>query len=183
MRTRSRSGDRRQSRFPEEFRIETYVATTRPPDGPDERPEPASSLAPEPSPAPRPPDPEDDDAVTRFVTEMWKARRWVGETKAEQDAEKSARLGRRHLERAVERLSSTGVTVHDFDGQPYDEGMQLQVLAFQHTPGLSESIVLETVTPAVIRDHRVIQEAEVIVGVPLDDDDRSESPTMERNQR
>lgn len=164
----STSATRRQRRFPSEFRIEPFPV---PPDQDDGM-------------KPRGTDDEGgkpvaDDAVKSFATEMWRAHRWVGEDKAERDPERSARLGRRHLERAVEGLGDTGVTVHDYDGQSYDPGMQVQVLAFQESPHLTTPTILETVMPAVIRDNRLIQEAEVIVGVPSDDDSHQKGTSDE----
>lgn len=160
MRTPALPGARRQLRFPEEFRIEPIPEPSPPPEPAAETVRPTHVVN----------APEDveaaDDAARRIATEVWKAARWTSQEKAEKDPAQSIRVGARHVVRVTKHLQATGVEAHDFDGKPYDPGMQVSVLAFQEVPAATAPTVMETVTPAVTRDNRLIQEAEVIVGVP-----------------
>jgi hypothetical protein len=180
----------RQRRFPPEFRI-------APPDeAPPSEPAPPSPAAP-PSPepaeppdeatppdratetpsglpdgrAPLPPDPGDlsDDAVALVATEVWRAQRRVTGPRAQERPDRAVRMAGKHLAGAADHLGSAGITAHDHDGQPYVLGLELVVLTHEENPAVTSPTITETLRPTVKRSGRVIQEAEVIVSVPVQD--------------
>jgi hypothetical protein len=65
-----------------------------------------------------------------------------------------------------------GLTMNDWVNQPYDAGLPVKVLTFQPTPGLSRDTILEAVRPTVIWKDRLLQLGEVIVGIPVNPEDK-----------
>jgi hypothetical protein len=195
-------GGWRQLRYPPEFRISADAARAVPgdtvpgravPEGPGPvRPGPETP-DPEAPPAGRPgpekPSPETparaaqpapdltDDAVARVATDLWRARRKVAGPRAQEQPDRAVRMAGRHLAGAAGHLDQAGISVHDHDGQPYVLGLELVVLAEEHNPGVTRPTITETVRPTVRRAGRVIQLAEVIVGVPPETADRATDET------
>ncbi|EFC80558.1 hypothetical protein FrEUN1fDRAFT_6339, partial [Parafrankia sp. EUN1f] len=79
----------------------------------------------------------------------------------------------RRLQRQLDSLWSTlgaaGVEVQDHDRVPYDSGLDLQVLEFQRTAGLTGETVLETLRPTVYLHGQRVQTGEVVVGTPVEE--------------
>lgn len=163
-------GDRRQRRYPPEFRIPRPV-------WPDdvqrdyERVAAVLTALPDPqTPAPDGPPaddtaPNDDTALADAALGMWRTRRRV----TNEDPEESSRLTRqllRFVDTAFEGLHGAGITVHEHDGEPYHDGLALKVAAREPRPGLSRETVVETVTPSILRGSKVIRPGDVIVGYP-----------------
>ena len=189
----------RQRRFPPQFRIAPAVDAsshepapapllgTPPAAGADEAtsaptltPTSAPTLTPTPTEAPSgppdgraplPPDPGDlsDDAVARIATEVWRAHRRATGPRAQERPDRAVRMAGRHLAGATNHLGTAGITTHDHDGQPYVLGLELVVLTQEEDPAMTRPTITETVRPTVKRAGRVIQQAEVIVGVPPDE--------------
>lgn len=150
----------RQLRHPREFRI----PAVDPGPAPAPEPAPAPDAAPDPQPDPVPD--LADDAVAAVATDLWRARRRVDGPSAADRPARAVRMAGRHLSDAADRLGRAGVTVHDHDGQPYVLGLELTVLAEEESPAVTRPTITQTVRPTVRRDGRVIQRAEVVVGVP-----------------
>ncbi|MGI5163424.1 hypothetical protein ACQEU3_03620 [Spirillospora sp. CA-253888] len=168
----------RQWRQPREFRIAAphwpaealaALAATRggDPGAPAEAvtdrpgtPEPAG--APEPSGATGPP----EDALADLAVHLWRLGNRIDA------APNGSRALSRHLEAAWDALGAAGVEVQDHLGRPFDPGLRIKVVAFQPTPGLGREQVVEAVRPAVYLDGRLLRPGEVIVGTPMDGDDR-----------
>jgi hypothetical protein len=75
---------------------------------------------------------------------------------------------RRHIDTAADALARAGVRTLDFTGRPYDPGLLgVQALAIEPRPGLTRETVIETVRPGVYVHDACIQEAQVLVGVPV----------------
>ncbi|CAO5161171.1 Nucleotide exchange factor GrpE [Frankia sp. AiPs1] len=74
---------------------------------------------------------------------------------------------RRQLDSLWSTLTAAGVDVQDHDHARYDSGLDLAVLEFQQTSGLTGETVLETLRPSVYLHGRRVQTGEVVVGVPV----------------
>lgn len=129
--------------------------------------------------------PLDQAAVAEFATGLWRLRRRLADmarnsapaasSDPAQDRDQST--DRRRLQRQFDSLWSTlaaaGVEVQEHDELRYDSGLDLQVLEFQQTDGLTDETVLETLRPSVYLHGRRVQTGEVVVGIPVarhDDD-------------
>ena len=69
----------------------------------------------------------------------------------------------RHLESVFFTLEKVGIEIQDHDGQPFDPGLSLKVLAYQPTPGIEKELVLETIKPSIYHKGDRILMGEVIV--------------------
>jgi hypothetical protein len=84
----------------------------------------------------------------------------------------------RHVQSACDALAEAGVVIQDHDGQEFNTGLELKVVAFQPDPGWTSDRVAETIRPSIYRNGRSIQMGEVIVGTP-DRPSEGANPTIE----
>ncbi|WP_129788331.1 hypothetical protein [Promicromonospora panici] len=117
-----------------------------------------------------------DDAAAQVATEVWRAHRRLSGPRAKERPDRAVRMAGKHLAGAADHLGSAGITAHDHDGQPYVLGLELVVLAHEEDPAVTGPTITETVRPTVKRSGRVIQEAEVIVSVPVQNGQPNGSP-------
>lgn len=168
----------RQWRHPREFRIarpatpeEWAAALLRavarsepvpPPDDQPVNPAPAGTLA--------------QPAVAELATGLWRLRRRLSgpaPSPGARDGGGAADLhrARRQFESLWSTLAAAGVEIQEHDHTRYDSGLDLQVLEFQQTEGLTDEIVLETLRPSVYLHGLRVQTGEVVVGVPVTRDE------------
>jgi hypothetical protein len=161
----------RQWRFPPELRI----AEQKAPDGLDEVVEALRALAAGAGAGP-PGRGDGDDRGDRFdprtvvavATGLWRARRrLVDPATGRPHAE--ARLTFRHVRSSWDALTDAGVLIQDHDGEAFESGQLLEVIAFQPTPGLFRETVTETIRPSVYLRGRCLQIGQVMVGIPETD--------------
>ena len=72
----------------------------------------------------------------------------------------------RDLESMWDALKQGGIEIKDHTGETYDGGMALHVIAFQPMTEISKEEVIQTIRPTIYHNNKIIQKAEVIVGVP-----------------
>lgn len=109
-------------------------------------------------PQPRQPDVRPDE--TAFIKAMrdlaaaaWKLKAiafkpGTDEPVATLDAKQLADVGF-YTERLYNLLGTLGVSIQDFTGQPFHAGMPVKVISAKPTPGLTEEIVSQTLTPTL----------------------------------
>jgi hypothetical protein len=73
----------------------------------------------------------------------------------------------RHLKSALDLLADAGFEILDHIGKRYDEGMSLDVIAFQPTSNIESDTIIETIKPSIYYCGKPIQSGEVIVATPL----------------
>jgi antitoxin component of RelBE/YafQ-DinJ toxin-antitoxin module len=78
----------------------------------------------------------------------------------------------RHLEGALDVLKEMGLTINDWINQPYDAGLPVKVLTFQPAPEVERDTVIETVRPTVMWKDRLVQLGEVVVGTPVNPEEK-----------
>jgi hypothetical protein len=108
---------------------------------------------------------EDDSFVADLATRLWRIRQSLEKVGAEGSISGVER-GYRHLERLFSFLEQIGIRVVDKTGEFYDAGMAIKVVSSEPIVGIRREIIKETVLPAVYRDDRLIQNAQVVVGLP-----------------
>ncbi len=118
-------------------------------------------------------------AVAEFATGLWRMGRRLsdmaknsGPAKSSDTAQDRGRTtDTRRLQRQFDSLwsalAAAGVEVQEHDHTRYDSGLDLQVLEFQETDGLTDETVLETLRPSVYLHGRRVQTGEVVVGIPV----------------
>jgi len=104
-------------------------------------------------------------ALSSLATHLWRAKGKLVDPATGEPREESRRIYR-HVEAALETFSQLGVTMNDWLNQPYDPGLPVKVLTFQPTPDLTRDTVVEATRPTVMWNDRLLQLAEVIVGIP-----------------
>jgi hypothetical protein len=60
--------------------------------------------------------------------------------------------------------------VVDKTGEFYDPGMALKIVSSEPMDGIGREVIKETIEPAIYRDNRLIQQAQVVIGVPSNKD-------------
>jgi hypothetical protein len=104
-------------------------------------------------------------SVSALATHLWRAKSKLVDPTTGEPKDEYRRVYR-HVEGALETFSQMGVTMNDWVNQPYDPGLPVKVLTFQPAPELSRDTVVEAVRPTVMWNDRLLQLAEVIVGIP-----------------
>lgn len=107
----------------------------------------------------------DEKAVVEAATGLWRAERKLQEADPDQEDDLLVRL-RLYVDSASDALSGIGVKVIDHDGEHFDDGMSVDVLAIEPQPGLTREVIVETLQPTIYLDGRRIHMAQVIVGRP-----------------
>jgi hypothetical protein len=97
---------------------------------------------------------------------VWRLRKKMINSKNQQPLEEMSRAYR-HLESIMVTLENEGIEIQDHDGQDFDAGLSIKVLAFQPEPGIQKETVLETIKPSVYYNGEHILMGEVIVGTPI----------------
>lgn len=107
-----------------------------------------------------------DRSIAEVAVCLWDIRRKLqGSEAAQQD--RKLRLLNRRAEKAISALEEAGVVIDDPIGRRYAAGSEGSMKPnFQPTPGATYEKVIETITPIVYRDERLIGRGEVFVAVP-----------------
>lgn len=116
----------------------------------------------------------DAKAVAAVATALWRMRNKMVVPGSDRPPPELRTLFR-HLESAWDALTDTGIEVQSHDGLAAAPGLALSVVAYQPTPGLDSDRVIETIRPSVYLHGRTIQQGEVVVGTPVEEDAKDPS--------
>ena len=108
---------------------------------------------------------DDEKFMADLATRLWRIREKMLDPGTGQPL-KSVERSYRHLERLIAELEDKGIRIEDKTGDPYDPGMAVKVVSSEPTEGILRELVKETVEPAVYREDRLIQPAQIVVGTP-----------------
>ncbi|GGX07018.1 hypothetical protein [Streptomyces lomondensis] len=107
----------------------------------------------------------DASTLLAAATGLWRAQRKLNQRAGDLPAA-DLRQVRRYLQTGRQALADGGLEIQEHDGDPFDPGQSLEVLAFQDEPGLTREVVLETLRPSVYYRGERIQMGQVVVGRP-----------------
>ncbi len=106
---------------------------------------------------------DDPDFLVKVAEEVWRLGKRIDRA-ARVVGEEPLRGVRDSLERLQVTLARNQVRVEDHQGQPYHEGLRLDILSVEGDGDLDTLWVLETVRPTVFVDDQVLGTGEVILG-------------------
>jgi hypothetical protein len=66
-----------------------------------------------------------------------------------------------------DQLAEADIEVVEYENEPFDDGLAVDVLAWEPMEGATEEYILETSRPAIAWRGQRIQQAQVIVATPL----------------
>ncbi|MER6710648.1 MULTISPECIES: hypothetical protein [unclassified Streptomyces] len=107
----------------------------------------------------------DAGTLLAAATGLWRAQRKLNQRAGDLSAA-DLRQVRRYVQAGRQALADGGLEIQEHDGEPFDPGQSLEVLAFQDEPGLTREVVLETLRPSVYYRGERIQMGQVVVGRP-----------------
>ena len=73
----------------------------------------------------------------------------------------------RHVDALKNALTNIGVCVKDHDGERYDVGMAVKVIAWEQRPNATKEEIVETIKPSIRWNDKLLQWGEVIACVPV----------------
>lgn len=100
-----------------------------------------------------------DRFVCCVANHLWRLRRILAEQGSELKWE-------RNVDAMQDALSAIGVLVKDHDGENYDVGMAVNVVAWEKRSGATREEILETLKPTIRWNDRLLQWGDVIVCMP-----------------
>lgn len=110
---------------------------------------------------------DDERFMADLATRLWRIQTKMIDSTSGAPYDSVAR-SYQHLERLIGELEAKGIRTEDKTGETYDPGMVVTVLSQEPVQGITREIVYETVEPAVYRDGRLIQRAQIVIGTPAE---------------
>jgi hypothetical protein len=108
---------------------------------------------------------DDQGFIIDSLTRLWRVRKGMREIESEPQAD-AKRLSDQ-LDRLVSKFEEMDVRLEDREGELYDAGFAMKVIASEPMAGIGREIIKETYKPAIYRGDTLIQVPEVIIGLPM----------------
>jgi hypothetical protein len=105
------------------------------------------------------------ELLKKLATELFRARKRMLKPGTTEPLEE-LRRPYRHIEAMWDLLHQAEIEVQDHDGNRFEAGLELTVIAFQPTAGLNRETVIETIRPSIYHKGQLLQRGEVVVGKP-----------------
>jgi hypothetical protein len=111
----------------------------------------------------------DIGVLNDVITNAWRAKQKLLDKEKNEPRDDHARRASYHLDGIFESMKDLGVVIDESVSvnRLYDTGMDLTVVAWEPTPGLSRELIIEIIKPAIKFKGRLAQRGEVIVGTPV----------------
>jgi hypothetical protein len=100
-----------------------------------------------------------------IATNIWKAKCKMIDSGTGEVREDMKRVFR-HVDGALETLSTLGLELKDHTGDAFDYGMPLKVVTTQESQGITRETIIETLRPTIYWQKQIIQHGEVVIGTP-----------------
>lgn len=104
--------------------------------------------------------------ISEVCVGVWRARSKMIDPVSGEPLEESKRA-LRPLESTLDTLLQGGFEIKDYTNKPYVVGMLEKVVTWEQKEDLRNEIIIETIRPTIIYHEKVLQNGEIIVGVPL----------------
>lgn len=102
------------------------------------------------------------DFLAEVSVGAWRLKKKMTDPKTGEPLNEMSRAYR-HLESVFITLKNEGIEIQDHDGQSFDAGLSLKVLAYQPLPNIEKEYVYDTIKPSVYLNGERILMGEVIV--------------------
>jgi hypothetical protein len=103
--------------------------------------------------------------IRQLGTELWRLKMKMVDQSG--DPLEEMKRAYRHVNSAIDLLTDAGFEISDHIGKRYDQGMSLDVIAFQPASDIDSDTIIETIKPSIYYRGKPIQSGEVIVATPL----------------
>jgi len=103
--------------------------------------------------------------IRQLGTELWRLKMKMVDHSG--DPLEEMKRAYRHLKSALDLLADAGFEISDHIGKRYDQGMSLDVIAFQPSSNIESDTIIETIKPSIYYCGKPIQLGEVIIATPL----------------
>jgi hypothetical protein len=100
--------------------------------------------------------------VARLAAETWRLGRRLGRIETGAPDDERLRPLRDSFSRLDDIFAEYRVQIVEHEGQPYNPGLQVEVLHAREGDG--SPIILETIRPTILLDGRVLQQGQVVIG-------------------
>lgn len=101
-----------------------------------------------------------------LATNLWRAKQRLVGLIDKGNFPAEAKKVLRPIESAIENLEVIGIRIEEFTGQPYVQGMALNVISSQPNSTLKSDIIYETLKPTIFFRDQFIQAGDVIIEGP-----------------
>lgn len=105
-----------------------------------------------------------------IATQAWRARIKMLDAATGEIRDDMIRVNR-HVESILGSLRTMGFELKDHTGDGFDYGQPLKVVGTQPEKGLQRETVLETLKPTIYWKGQIVQQGEVVVGTPMEQQD------------
>ena len=103
--------------------------------------------------------------IAEISSSVWRLKQRIIDPKTGEVFEEMKKMSR-PVEKIYSSLEDKGFKVIDRVNEKYISGMYERVITFEPTDQLTCEVIVETVKPTIYYQDKVIQQGEIIVGVP-----------------
>lgn len=111
--------------------------------------------------------------LAEVTTGVWRTRQRML-SPGSQEPREEMRRAYRPLQATLDSLQQAGIEIVDRTNEKYVVGLAERIIAVEPTPGLNIEKIVETIRPAVYYQGNLLQQGEIIVGVPKKDNSNQE---------
>lgn len=115
-----------------------------------------------PHPADPPPPPPTASNLARAALEVWRIQNRVNKI-SQHIPDAHTRGFNNSLSKLGDYFDEYGIQIVDPTGEPYNDGANVDVIAFETDPSLDHDIVKETLEPSIYENGTLIKRAKIIV--------------------
>ena len=114
--------------------------------------------------------------LAELATNLWRAKQRIVGTRTEADVSPELKKVLRPILAALENLDKLGVRIADFTGEPFVQGMALNVISSQPNSSLSSDRICETLKPTIFFKEQFVQAGDVIIEGPPSQSEKENKP-------
>ncbi len=108
----------------------------------------------------------DTRTLSELATHLWRAKQRIVGTGKEGAVSLEMKKVLRPILSALDNLDKLGVKIVDYIGQPFVQGMALNVISSQPNASLASDRICETLKPTIFFNDKFVQAGDVIIEGP-----------------